>query len=408
VIETGCIAWQREGHRIKNRIEHLNTSTSMPWRETRTLAWQSRHPVLALAMVCRHRKSSSLKTTTIGPCILVVGLVLLMSMNVNAHQISASAVAIKSAAAAKAFLAALSSQQRKMAMFEFDDPQRYDWHYVPRRRAGLAFKDMSDSQRSLARAFLKTGLSEEGYDKADLIFRLETVLAEIEFGNFMGRDPQKYYFSFFGRPSETGTWGWRVEGHHLSLNVTIVDGHLFADTPRFWGANPAKVHSGHGNLSGVRALAKEEDAARALLRSLNDAQLKSVVFSPKAYRDIVSGTAEVVAPLEPVGIAASELSSRQRELLNHIIEAYLSSLPPEIARQRLDVITRDEPERICFGWAGGLEPGQPHYYRIQGSRFLIEYDNVQNGANHIHTVWRDFDGDFGRDLLREHYLADHH
>jgi hypothetical protein len=359
-------------------------------------------------MGCPQKKSSSMKITTSGLSLLAAGLVLLITMNVNAHQISAPSVAIESVKAARTFLASLTSQQRKIAMFEFDDPQRYDWHYVPRRRAGLALKDMTDSQRSLAKAFLKTGLSKEGYQKVDLIFRLEAVLAEIEFGNFMGRDPKKYYFSFFSRPSENGTWGWRVEGHHLSLNVTIVDGHLFAHTPRFWGANPAEVPGGHGDLSGVRALEQEEGTARALLASLNDAQVESVVFSPEAYRDIVSGTAEVVSPLEPVGIAASEFNSRQRNLLNRLIKAYLSNLPPEIARQRLDVIKQEEPKRLYFGWAGGMEPGQPHYYRIQGRRFLIEYDNVQNGANHIHTVWRDFDGDFGRDLLREHYRADHH
>ena len=158
---------------------------------------------------------------TSGLSLLGAGLVLLISMNVNAHQISAPSVAIESVSAANAFLAALTSQQRKIALFAFDDPQRYNWHYVPRRRAGLALKDMTDSQRALARAFLKTGLSEEGYQKADLIFRLEAVLAEIEFGNFMGRDPEKYYFSFFGRPSETGTWGWRVEDWNRASPIII-------------------------------------------------------------------------------------------------------------------------------------------------------------------------------------------
>ncbi len=344
-----------------------------------------------------------MRTISRGGCLIAAAFSLLMAINIHAHEISAPATTGRWVQAAEAFLAALTPEQRQAAVFAFEDRERFDWHYVPKSRAGLRLKDMNRKQRSLAWALLQAGLSDSGYRKAVNITRLESVLAEIEFGNFMGRDPGKYFVSIFGQPSNNGTWGWRVEGHHLSLNFTIVKGHLVADAPRFLGANPAKVP--HGELAGLRTLAAEEDLARELVTSLDAKQQAQAVFSRQAYRDIVTGSDEAVSPLEPVGISADALTPRQKDLLIRLIDAYISNLPPQIARQRLAIIREDK--RVRFGWAGGLKPGQPHYYRIQGRGFLIEYDNVQNGANHIHTVWRDFDGDFGRDLLRDHYKAEH-
>ena len=204
---------------------------------------------------------------------------------------------------------------------------------------------------------------------------------------------------------DSGPWGWRVEGHHLSLNITIVNGHLFATAPRFLGANPAVITE--GDLKGMRALAVEEDLAREIMTSMNQKQLRKTVFRGRAYSDIVTGSDAEVSPLESVGISARELSGPQKDLLVELINEYLSVMPSEIAQQRMVNIRKNGMDRVHFGWAGSLEPSQPHYYRIQGATFLVEYDNVQNGANHIHTVWRDFDGDFGRDLLREHYRAAH-
>ena len=330
---------------------------------------------------------------------------LLFTMTTYAHEISAPETSARMYQAAETFLNSLSPHQLKTACFSFTDDERYDWHYVPRSRPGLALKDMTADQRAQALGFLKAGLSPSGYWKSSTIMKLEAVLREIETLNWLGRDPEKYYFSFFGLPSATGTWGWRVEGHHLSLNFTIVQGRLFATAPRFLGANPAKVSE--GELRGVRTLAGEEDLARKLLTELDPEQRQKAVFREKAYRDIVTGSDEMVSPLEPAGISAAELDESQKALLVKLIDEYLSSLPPEIARQRIEVIQNSSMDQIHFGWAGGVEPGHPHYYRIQGPTFLIEYDNVQNGANHIHTVWRDFDGDFGRDLLREHYRAAH-
>ncbi len=326
-------------------------------------------------------------------------------MTAYAHEISAPATAAQMVRAANALLYALSPGQQKGAWLEFEDTERFDWHYVPRNRAGLALKDMTDDQRQLALQFLKVGLSQGGYLKATNIMALEAVLREIETSNWLGRDPEKYFFSFFGQPSENNTWGWRVEGHHLSLNITIVEGHLFATSPRFLGANPAEV--AEGNMSGARTLFNEEYLARKLVKSLDQKQQRKAVFRNRAYRDIVTGSDEKVSPLELVGISAGELNQAQMDLLIRLIDEYISSMPPEIARQRMDAIRQSDLDLTYFGWAGAIEPGRPHYYRIQGPTFLIEYDNVQNGANHIHTVWRDFDGDFGRDLLREHYRKAH-
>ena len=337
--------------------------------------------------------------------LIIAAVCIFIPMIAYAHEISAPATATQMVRAANAFLNALSPGQQKAAWLAFEDDERFDWHYVPRSRAGLALKDMTEDQRQLALQFLKVGLSQGGYLKATNIMALEAVLREIESSNWLGRDPQKYFFSFFGQPSETTPWGWRVEGHHLSLNITIVEGHLFATAPRFLGANPAVV--AEGDMSGVRTLFTEEYLARKLVMSLDQEQQRKAVFRNRAYRDIVTGSDEKVSPLEVVGIAAGELNQAQMEMLVRLIDEYASTMPPEIARQRLDAIRQNGLDQTYFGWAGALEPGRPHYYRIQGPTFLIEYDNVQNDANHIHTVWRDFDNDFGRDLLREHYRKAH-
>jgi len=215
----------------------------------------------------------------------------------DAHQVGTPAAAVRMFQTADSFLNSLSPEQRQAACFPFEDRERYDWHYVPRRRNGLALKDMTANQQVLAREFLKTGLSQSGYWKSATIMKLETVLREIESFD-MGRDPEKYFFSFFGPPSGSGTWGWRVEGHHLSLNFTIVEGRLLAAAPRFFGANPAKVAA--GELSGLRTLAGEEDLARRLLNSLDPAQKQEAVFRRQAYGDIVTGNQEVVSRLDPV------------------------------------------------------------------------------------------------------------
>jgi hypothetical protein len=322
-----------------------------------------------------------------------------------AEPVASAEVARQMAAAADAFLNSLEPAQQRMARFSFDDPERFDWHYVPRSRGGLPLKAMDANQRRLARLLLEAGLSDRGYWKATTIMALEKVLDEIETGGWLDRDPQKYYFSIFGRPAPEGTWAWRVEGHHLSLNITVVEGRLLADAPRFLGANPAEVRD--GALAGTRVLQKEEELARALVVSLDDGQRARAVFSTRAFRDIVTGTDATVDPLAPRGIPAARLTAAQRDNLYALIEVYAAAMPDDVARQRMARVEKTPMEALYFGWAGSLAPGEPHYYRIQAPDFVIEYDNVQNKANHIHTVWRDFHGDFGRDLLREHYREAH-
>ena len=319
--------------------------------------------------------------------------------------IASAAVVRQMTAAAEAFLSSLSPARRQKVQFAFDDRERFNWHYMPRNRRGLSLKEMDEDQQRRARLFLEAGLSDRGYWKATTIMVLEKVLGEIESGGRHHRDPQKYHFSIFGHPSATGLWGWRVEGHHLSLNITVVEGRLMAEAPRFLGANPAEVL--HGGLAGTRVLQKEEDLGRALVRSLDDGQRTRAVFRERAYADIVTGNRAQIDPLSPEGIHAADLAAPQRASLYDLIEVYAAAMPDDIARQRMARIEKAAPGDLYFGWAGSLNPGQPHYYRIQGPDFLIEYDNVQNEANHIHTVWRDFEGDFGRDLLREHYREAH-
>jgi hypothetical protein len=310
------------------------------------------------------------------------------------------------ARAAQTFLAALDEEARQMVQFPFDAEERFNWHFVPKPRAGLALKRMSPDQQRFAMDLLESGLSEKGYTKAETIRALEPVLAEIE-QNPSLRDPELYYVAVFGEPSTTGTWGWRFEGHHISLNWTIVRGSSIASTPQFLGSNPAEVRS--GPLRGTRALAAEEDLARALLGSLDNAQKAQAVISPEAPDDILTSNARKAGRQAQNGIAYAELSPEQRGLLLAVIEEYAGVQPEALARQRVERIRAAGFDRIRFAWRGGRNRGEPHYSRIQGPTFLIEYDNTQNGATHVHSVWRDFDGDFGIDLLEQHYrISAHH
>jgi hypothetical protein len=303
--------------------------------------------------------------------------------------------------AAIALLASLSTEQRSAIHFPFTHAERLNWHFIPRQRRGLPLRDMTGAQRDLARALLESGLSPHGSRKVDNIIALELVLRELG-QNPRVRDPELYFVSIFGDPSDHRPWGWRFEGHHLSLNFTVVDGAPVAWAPAFLGANPAEVRA--GSRRGLRALAPEEDLARALVNSLDEDQRARAVVSSRAPPDIITGNARTIDPLEPAGISIADLRPDQVDGLVRLIDEYLSRMAEELAASRRARIEASDLALIGFAWAGSLEAGKPHYYRVQGPTFLIEYDNTQNNANHIHSVWRDFDGDFGRDLLREHYL----
>ncbi len=307
------------------------------------------------------------------------------------------------AATAKALVGTLDEAQLKKIRWPFDSEERFNWHFVPRERQGLSLKEMSEPQRKAAMALLRAGLGEKGYSKAETIRSLENVLRAIE-GRAI-RDPELYFFTIFGEPGGA-TWGWRYEGHHISQNWTIVDGKAIATTPAFFGANPANVQD--GPLKGTRALAAEEDLARALVTSLTDEQRKNAITSDKAPADILTFNTRKAAILENVGIAGGELTTAQRGVLISLIEEHASAQSPALVAARLARVKADGPSAIRFAWMGTTEKGlgKPHYYRIQGPSFLIEYDNTQNNANHHHIVWRDFNGDFGVDLLQEHYEHD--
>jgi hypothetical protein len=308
---------------------------------------------------------------------------------------------------ANKFLNSLSAEQKGKAVFSFNDEQRYDWHFVPRARKGLPLKELNADQRKLAMEFLKTGLSASGYQKATTIISLEPVLKELEAARPNNvRDEELYYFSVFGTPSVNEVWGWRVEGHHISLNFTVVKGDLISTTPHFFGANPAEVKQ--GPRQGVRALAGEEDQGRNLVKALDEQQRAIAIFDKTAPRDIVTTNIRKADPLKPEGLPFSQMKKEQKDLLNKLLEEYLSRMPQDIADDRRKKLRNAGMDKIHFAWAGGLERGEGHYYRLQGTTFLIEYDDTQNNANHIHTVWRDFNGDFGADLLRAHYTTTPH
>jgi hypothetical protein len=312
------------------------------------------------------------------------------------------------AASARVFLAALTPEQRTKATIRFDDQERTRWHYIPESmwpRRGIPFKELDAAQRQLAHAFLSTGLSHRGYLKATTIMSLEAILKELEQGKGPVRDSDLYFFSIFGEPSENETWGWRVEGHHLSLNFTVAQGQMVATAPTFFGSNPAEVKA--GPRQGLRVLAREEDLARELVQSLDEKQRSLAIIDTKAPDEIITSNSRKVEPGNPAGLAASQMTQKQTEQLVTLLEEYAHNMPEELATAELKKLHDAGVDKIHFAWAGSLNRGERHYYRVQGPTFLVEYDNTQNNANHIHTVWRAFDGDFGLDLLRLHYQQDH-
>jgi len=314
----------------------------------------------------------------------------------------AHAVGEDMASAANKFLAALSAEEKSKATFEFKDKERLNWHYIPRDRKGLAFRDMNLDQQRLAHGLIRSALSQHGYAKATNIIALETVLAELEgAGARFRRDPGLYYISIFGKPDAKGAWAWRLEGHHLAVNMTVIDGKLVTSTPSFYGANPAEVRQ--GPRKGLRILADEEDLARQFVKSLPPDLRKAAIFAETAPKEIVTEAKVKIEPLEKTGIEAGKLNREQKDALLKVIKVYVDRYRPELAKDDLAKIEKAGFDKIQFAWAGGVERGEGHYYRIQGPTFLMEYDNTQNNNNHIHSVWRDFEGDFGEDLLRKHY-----
>lgn len=308
---------------------------------------------------------------------------------------------------ANVFLSLLDKNLSGKVQFDFNDNERFNWHFVPRDRQGVSIHDLGAEQRKAAFLLLQSSLSQQGYLKATGIVELESILREIEGRSESDRyrDPKKYYFTFFGKPSSTESWGWRIEGHHLSINFAFDKGMIVSATPTFWGSNPAVVNS--GNKKGTRVLKQEMDLGFELLNSLSPDQLKVARFSEDALPEIVSSNNRKATPLQPQGISFTSLNKDQQETLLQLLKVYVENYQLGFSKTLMEKIRKAGIEKLTFAWAGSTKPGAGHYYRIQGPMLLIEYDNTQNNGNHIHTTVRDLTNDFAEDILREHYQKEH-
>jgi hypothetical protein len=347
--------------------------------------------------------------------------------------------------AANAFLASLTPEQRALVEFPLDSDERTRWNFIPDEafpRNGIQMKALTPAQRRLAHDLLKTGLSPRGYTTYNGIMELEAVLKVVEeaeraarrgspapgaapaptaaggarAGGGRGgpagpgaqgfnRDPLHHHLSIFGTPGPDTVWGWRLEGHHVSLHFTVVRGRLVRAAPTFAGTNPAEVKD--GKQKGLRVLGEQEDAARAFLKSLAPDQQKAAIVNASAPNDIVTGNRVKIDPLAPAGIQSKALDPEHRLQLMNVVKSFSGLMNDEIAAERVGRIYSAGVDNVWFAWAGGTERGEKHYFRIQGPTFLIEFDNTQNDGNHVHSVWRDFNGDFGADILREHLATAH-
>ncbi|GIW81854.1 MAG: hypothetical protein KatS3mg105_3661 [Gemmatales bacterium] len=305
--------------------------------------------------------------------------------------------------AAERFLASLDDAQKKKASFGFDDPERTNWHFIPMQdkmrrptRKGLGLFEMNPKQREAALALVRAGTSMSGYKQATTIMSLEAILRELEKNGRSVRDPEWYFFSVFGTPSKTGKWGWRVEGHHLSLNFVIDNGKVKASTPAFFGANPAIVKT--GPKKGQRTLEREEVLAKKLFRSLDEKQ-RALAYRKKNFPEIEQGKPKPNVG-KPEGVPASLMNDEQKATLLELLETYTNRMPADVAAQEMAELKKAGVDRIHFAYAGGIDDGKPYTYRIQGPTFIVEFLNTQpdslgNPANHIHSVWRKPAGDFG-------------
>lgn len=327
-----------------------------------------------------------------------------------------SAIADGIARAVRAWLAGLDEGQRGRAIFPFDNVERFAWQYTPGPREGLALGDMRPGQRSAAMAIVEASLSDRGSREVMAVIELEPVLGALERaagrGDWARRDPGLYWFAVFGDPGEgsgragASPWSWRVGGHHVAIQLTVLDGRVVGAAPSFLGANPAVVPS--GPTAGARALTGEETLARDLLAVLTPEQRRIAVVDPIAPPDILSGKgARADVRSIPSGIRQDDLDTSGQAAVAALVRHYLDRARPEVAATAWERILDAGLDAITFAWAGPDEPGRGHYYAVRGPRTLIEYDNTQDGANHIHSVWRDLEGDWGEDLLADHYRAGH-
>ncbi len=309
------------------------------------------------------------------------------------------------ARAAGAWLAGLDARQCRAGRLVWSSPRREDWHYVPRQRPGVTLGAMSPAQTAAVWDLLGTLLSARGIGQVQGLLRLEGILGELT-RNPGFRDPGNYALVVFGDPEGRAPWAWRFEGHHLSLTAVVAPEHGIAVTPVFFGANPATVAKAHAH-TGFRLLGSEADAAFGLVRSLEGRVRDQAVIADRSLGDIVSGPGRELALQRYEGVPLARLNDAQRAGVMRILQLYAGTMREEVAVASLARVREAGLDTLHFAWAGSPAPGRPHYFRVHGSTALIEYDNTQNGANHVHSVWIDPSSLFGRDLLKAHYQGAH-
>jgi hypothetical protein len=307
--------------------------------------------------------------------------------------------------AALAFLESIGPGRHDDVIYPFDGDERADWHFVPRSRIGIALKDLNQEQRDLVFALLHTALSDQGMRKVQGVIQLEAILGEIT-GNTWFRDPENYSLAIFGDASGNQPWAWRFEGHHLSLSFTVDPGYGFSVTPAFFGTNPAEVGDGHQH-AGLRVLKREHDLAFQIVGGLSDTQRQTAVLQPRSFGDILTGPGREDSLRRPQGLPLADMDNAQRGQVFDLVEAYVRNMRTAVAEQEMRDLRAAGLEKLHFAWAGSTAPDAPHYYRLHGPTVIIEYDNTQGGANHVHSVWHDPRDGFGRDLLRRHHEHDH-
>jgi hypothetical protein len=334
---------------------------------------------------------------------LLVGLVLAALAGTAFLAREAEGPGLRMTTAAEQFLASLKADQKAKATFAFDSDERTHWYFTPQQRdrkatrKGLPLEDMTAEQKKLAMEMVRAGTSEEGYKKAATIMSLESILHDLEKKGAMVRNPEWYFFSVFGTPSRTGKWGWRAEGHHLSLNYTVEGGKVVSGTPAFFGANPADVMG--GARKGLRTLPEAEDNARKLIGLLTDDQRK-LAHRAKGFPEIEEAVKKPGVG-EPVGLPGAQMTDKQKATLIDLIKGYAARLPEVVTAGQVGAIEKGGIDKVYFAYGvGDGSPGKPYTYRVQSPDFVIEFLNEQadsagNKANHIHSAWRNMKGDFG-------------
>jgi len=323
---------------------------------------------------------------------VAAGILVAAAFDVQAEEAPGHAMS----SAAAAYLNTLSDEQRATTSFGFDDEERLNWHFIPRVRKGLGLWDLDGKALTAAEELVGTGLTTAGYHKVLEVRSLEEVLYLFEGGDEaerrLKRHPHKYYISIFGDPTGDDEWGWRFEGHHLSLNYTVKGEEILSATPEFFGANPGLIDAGPGRS--LRVLGRREDLARSILKAASEDQQSEIWISKEAPHDIRGAGAPQAEIGDPVGVASGDMNPEQQELMRELVGEYLSAMPTSVVRRRVKEIEEGGLENIYFAWWGGSELNEPHHYVIQGPTFVIEYNNTQNEANHVHSIWRNLSGDF--------------